>query len=129
MSYTLEELQILLNLLQESLIDLDDLANTEPLIRATSSLKAIINQGIVQDNIVKEYVCFDDSNLIPQGFNVFLYSASINEIRTKREAATYLGKTIIDWRFKVAQRRHKSNMHSLKKDLIVVKTIVISQLT
>lgn len=109
MSYTLEELQILLNLLQESLTELDDLANTEPLIRATSSLKAIINQGISQDNIVKEYVCFDDSNLIPQGFNVFLYSASINEIRTKREAATYLGKTIIDWRLKVAQRRHYEN--------------------
>lgn len=37
MSYTLEELQILLNLLQESLIDLDDLANTEPLISCNLS--------------------------------------------------------------------------------------------
>lgn len=33
MSYTLEELQILLNLLQESLTDIDDLANTEPLLK------------------------------------------------------------------------------------------------
>lgn len=100
-SYTVEDLRVLYTILQDSLDHLGYSADKDPLKRATSSLKVILDRGDCSDEVIIGHVCFDDCKLIDPGFNQYLYTAPIDEIRLKRESSTYLGKALIDWRLKI----------------------------